>query len=590
MIFTASLYIALGICLTGILLRVKRWITIRIGPETKPLTVETRITVAIRQAMAVAGSLQVFRLIGIFITDVLLQLHILRQSFWRWAMHICLFYGMILLILMHALGDLLMQNFFPDYESTLNPYMWLRNLFGLMVVIGAGIAMLRRLFNRQLRGVTRPMDAFSLVLIAVIIVSGITLEAVQITSEPIFNEMVDEYLDEDDEEILAPLRSYWASAYGVVFETPMNDIPDSSGPDSSGNDQQSTPDLGREIHEEYCLSCHARPVSAFMSYGVAKLIKPVAAGFNRVRLDIWLWYVHFLAAFAALAWLPFGKFFHLIATPVNLLAHGTRLPEPDHPAQAANRRALGLDACTHCGICSLHCKVAPIYSMMGNTTILPSEKLAGLIRHATRKAIPVLQTARLAEGSFICTDCGRCTEVCPSGIDLKDLWQASRQDLLRQGFTEPHHWIREKPAHEWARLASDRRPEAPSSQKNIPAINLTGQPDTFQGCIQCTICTTVCPVVEATGDADRELDLTPQQIMNLLRLQMKDEALGARMVWNCVTCYMCQEHCPQGVKVADVLYELRNIAYQRFYPGRAYDLSSPAGPHRPEKTYRGAVL
>ncbi len=550
--------------------------TLRIGPETATLTVGARLTAATGQAIRTVGSVRIFRLIGIFITDVLLQLNILRQSFWRWIMHIGLFYGMILLILMHALDDPLMRNFFPDYESTLNPYLWLRNLFALMVMAGVGIAMIRRLVKRRLRGVTRPMDVLSVFLIAVIIGSGILLEAAQIVSEPIFNEMVDEYMDEDDEEILAPLRSYWAPGYGVVFETPVIVNP-------------AMLDQGRETHEEYCLSCHARPVSAFMSFGVARSIKPMAKSVNRVRLDIWLRYIHFLAAFMALAWLPFGKFFHLIATPINLLVRGSQPSEPAIPALMANRRALGLDACTHCGICSLHCKVAPIYSMIENITILPSEKLAGISRHVTRKQVPISQTARLAEGSFICTDCGRCTEVCPSGIDLKDLWRASKNDLRRQGFTGIDHWITDKPAHEWARLLSDRPPAPPPVKETIAAINLTDQPDTFQGCIQCTICTTVCPVVEAADDPDRELDLTPQQIMNLLRLQMKDDALGARMVWNCVTCYMCQEHCPQGVKVADVLYELRNIAYRRFYPGKVYDPNPPATGHRSEKNHEGTT-
>jgi heterodisulfide reductase subunit C len=52
--------------------------------------------------------------------------------------------------------------------------------------------------------------------------------------------------------------------------------------------------------------------------------------------------------------------------------------------------------------------------------------------------------------------------------------------------------------------------------------------------------------------------------MNLLRLGLNDLALGSRMVWDCTTCYQCQENCPQGIKVADIIYELRNIAYDRF--------------------------
>jgi heterodisulfide reductase subunit C len=54
--------------------------------------------------------------------------------------------------------------------------------------------------------------------------------------------------------------------------------------------------------------------------------------------------------------------------------------------------------------------------------------------------------------------------------------------------------------------------------------------------------------------------------MNLLRLQLRELALGSRMVWDCVTCYQCQEHCPQGVEVADILYELRNEAVRRLPP------------------------
>ena len=96
-------------------------------------------------------------------------------------------------------------------------------------------------------------------------------------------------------------------------------------------------------------------------------------------------------------------------------------------------------------------------------------------------------------------------------------------------------------------------------------MHLVDNPDTFWACVQCTICTNVCPVVATSEDPRRDLDLTPQQVMNLVRLQLKDMALGCRMVWDCVTCYRCQEECPQKVPVADVLYELRNEACRRLH-------------------------
>ena len=59
------------------------------------------------------------------------------------------------------------------------------------------------------------------------------------------------------------------------------------------------------------------------------------------------------------------------------------------------------------------------------------------------------------------------------------------------------------------------------------------------------------------------LDLMPHQIMHALGLGLKELVLGSRMVWDCLGCYLCQEHCPMGVKVTDVFYELKNISYEQ---------------------------
>jgi heterodisulfide reductase subunit C len=97
----------------------------------------------------------------------------------------------------------------------------------------------------------------------------------------------------------------------------------------------------------------------------------------------------------------------------------------------------------------------------------------------------------------------------------------------------------------------------------IEPEGLADNRESFWACVQCTTCTSVCPVVAVSEDPSRDLDLLPQQVMNLLRMGLKDETLGARMIWSCTTCYKCQEHCPQDIRVADVLYELRNTAAAR---------------------------
>jgi heterodisulfide reductase subunit C len=45
-------------------------------------------------------------------------------------------------------------------------------------------------------------------------------------------------------------------------------------------------------------------------------------------------------------------------------------------------------------------------------------------------------------------------------------------------------------------------------------------------------------------------------------LGARDLAFGSTMLWDCLTCYQCQEQCPQGVGVTDVLYELKNLVVE----------------------------
>jgi len=558
MLFTVSMVTAFVVCLSGILVRFWQWFRIQVGPEGKEIATTDRIAEAARRTVKVLLTRRVLRLPYVVFIEVLLQLHILKQSFGRWCMHMALFYGFGLLILMHALADLLVRPIFPGYESTLNPFFFLRNFFGLWVLFGAAVAFIRRVYLRRKWLFTGFADRVMLGLIVGILLSGFFLEAVQIVSEPIFDEMVVEYMDEEDPEILDPLRAYWAAEYGVVFSK------------ATGTRKGFGYGTGEEIHGEYCAYCHSHPSSAFVSYAAAKRMGPVASYFNRVRADQILWAGHFLLVFLAMALLPFSKFFHLISTPLSLVAK--RLGETSMlpPAGRLNRRALSLDACTHCGVCNLSCSVAPVYRLIKNATILPSEKLSAIRKNLKGAAPSGEQMAILSEGSFICTECRRCTDICPSGIDLKDLWQASRQDLKRAGFPEPHLWIMKRTTAEWADKNEPAHPAYGSVfDKSAGPLNLTGRPESFASCVQCTTCTTVCPVVATVDDPAKELDLTPQQVMNLLRLEMRQTAMGARMVWKCVTCYMCQEHCPQGVKVADVMYELRNLASDRFRPAAA---------------------
>jgi len=104
---------------------------------------------------------------------------------------------------MHALDKLITARIFSDYYATLNPFMFLRDLFGLMVVAGVAIAVYRRFILKVPRLKTNGRDLYAILIVAVIMISGILLEGVKITSPTIFRAMVDSYSSLDDEELKA---------------------------------------------------------------------------------------------------------------------------------------------------------------------------------------------------------------------------------------------------------------------------------------------------------------------------------------------------------------------------------------------------
>ena len=74
-------------------------------------------------------------------------------------------------------------------------------------------------------------------------------------------------------------------------------------------------------------------------------------------------------------------------------------------------------------------------------------------------------------------------------------------------------------------------------------------------------CSNACPVVVNFQYPKESLGLMPHQIMYSLKFGIQDNVLGAGMVWDCLGCYNCQENCPQGVRVTDILFELKNISF-----------------------------
>jgi heterodisulfide reductase subunit C/nitrate reductase gamma subunit len=526
--FDFGLILAFAICAAGLVRRVTRW------RPSRPGGVATGIGAGVDP-----GSGLFIAALKALVIDVLLLGRTVRTSPLRWLAHCLVFFGFIGLLLFHALDDTVAAYFFPAMEPTLDPWQFLRNLFGVMTLVGLALMVWRRLAVRGLRPVTRTQDWAALLVVGGIILSGFFLEASKMLSPAVFGRMTDDYFVMVEGRDMTALQAYWAEKNGVVFSMALPS-------------DAATLDKGASLNADSCADCHADTRSAFISRPLATALGPLAQAMNTSRADRVFWYCHILFCLVGLAALPWGKLLHPLSTPANLLVRRGRR---DGGVVGLRARFLGMDACTRCGECSLRCSVAPSFRVLGNPDILPSEKLASLKSFWSDVPPTGRALADFAQGSRICTLCLRCTDICPAGINLQELWLRSRPQAA-QASPEPNAAVRN--------MGPARRVTAFERCELVPPVSgLADNAESFWACVQCTTCTSVCPVVAVSKDPAADLDLTPQQIMNLLRMGLKDQALGVRMVWSCVTCYKCQEHCPQNIRVADVLYELRNTAAVR---------------------------
>lgn len=566
--------IALLIFLAGILYRGRSWFSQGIRPTGTPQPPTRRIPAALRGLGTTLASTDLLALLKTLVTDVLLQRRLLARSIKRWIAHSLIFVGFLLLLFMHGLGTDVSEFFFSGYYSTLQPFLTLRNVFGLMVLIGLAIALHRRLTDTPQRVKSLGSDWLALAFVATIIISGFLLEGVKISSYDAYQEMVDDYGDvADDAEELA-LETYWAAEQGLV---PVHAVKPYD---------PALVEAGREISSRSCTECHAPATDAFVSFSVAKVIGPLASAIGDGGIITVLLTLHLLSCLALLAWLPFSKMFHVISVPASLLINGVLgfKKDPAEPANTLTRQTIGLSACTHCGVCSELCSSLMFYESFQNDFILPSEKVQLLKKVAAGQPVDRATLAHLQKGLYICTSCDRCSMVCPSGINLRELFVSSRYYLLARGIPETSLLSHFSFPLALARRYADEHLQALKklhelfNQRFRKLADLSGlslatpsapadTDDSYRSCYTCQRCTNICPVVRLYDDPVEHLDLLPHQIIYSLGIGNRELAMGARMIWSCSTCYLCQEHCPNQVALTDIFYRLKNAAIKTIDAG-----------------------
>jgi nitrate reductase gamma subunit len=346
MIFDIALYAALVIFGIGLIHKIDTWFLLNVGTGERSIPVSQRFAAGAKGILASIFSAKLITILKVFFVDVLFQVRILKdkKDFLGWIMHLCLFWGFLLLLIFHALDKYIATAISPGYQSTLNPWMFLINLFGLVLLLGIVLAIVRRAVTRREDIKTSGMDIYAIAILLVIVCSGFLLDGLKITSLGEFNAMVEDYGDPEDVEATKALEALWVTEYGLVSSRVSLPVP------------EAVLDAGREANVDSCIDCHTRPQAAFVSYPLSRIIKPAAEGMDRAGFRTLLWYVHILSCFFGLAYLAFSKMFHIISTPISLIVAELSGKE-ESPAAAATRQMIELDGCSHGGACHETCPV-----------------------------------------------------------------------------------------------------------------------------------------------------------------------------------------------------------------------------------------
>ena len=140
-----------------------------------------------------------------------------------------------------------------------------------------------------------------------------------------------------------------------------------------------------------------------------------------------------------------------VTTPPSPLATGANRPDDAHVAKAMRgfladigpSSALALDSCIHCGRCAEACQ---FYVQTGDPRYTPIHKIAPFKQAYEREmgpfafayklfgltpkisAIELMQWQELLYDS--CNMCGRCSLICPMGIDIADLVEQARHGMF----------------------------------------------------------------------------------------------------------------------------------------------------------------
>ncbi len=81
----------------------------------------------------------------------------------------------------------------------------------------------------------------------------------------------------------------------------------------------------------------------------------------------------------------------------------------------------------------------------------------------------------------------------------------------------------------------------------------------ISACFTCRTCAASCPITAVNNR------FNPLWIIRMVLYGLKEEVLKSDFIWLCSSCYACQERCPQGVSITELMTLLKNMAVEEGY-------------------------
>lgn len=110
------------------------------------------------------------------------------------------------------------------------------------------------------------------------------------------------------------------------------------------------------------------------------------------------------------------------------------------------------------------------------------------------------------------------------------------------------------------------------SAENAPVTNITGLnrgtvrdwSHAQDACLTCAMCSGACPVAGVD-------DFDPRKVVRMTSLGMTAEMVPSRWPWICTMCGKCEQICPMGVEIPDIIRRLRSMHQRDQVPGILHD-------------------